>query len=263
MSTAPDRSRSSEHVEIWEGIYASYREAAAHVVGPGFDGDVWRTRSLASAQGCLAALEAGKPIPQFHKQRSALLPAVVAIMLAKGDKLRVLDFGGGLGIGYMALIESIPRAADRIDYTIVEVPSVCDEGRKLFSGAVHYVSGLPSQDAFDLVHAASAVQYVDDWKQLLTRLGGYGAEFMLLSDVFAGAIPSFVSLQNYYDSRICHWFFNFEELLDACSRAGYSLVMKTFAASRRLGVEDAVPMNGFPDSHRLEQSLHLLLRRDS
>ncbi|HEY3045469.1 MAG TPA: methyltransferase, TIGR04325 family [Vicinamibacterales bacterium] len=263
MSTAPDRSRSSERVEIWEGIYASYQEAAAHVVGPGFDGDVWRTRSLASAQGCLAALEAGKPIPQFHKQRSALLPAVAAVMLASRDRLRVLDFGGGLGIGYMTLAESIPSASTRIDYTIVEVPTVCEEGRRLFSGSVRYATALPAGDTFDLVHAASAVQYVEDWKQLLKRLGGCGAEFMLLSDVFAGAIPTFVSLQNYYESRIRHWFFNLEELLDACSRAGYSLVMKTFAPSRRLGVEDAVPMDRFPDSHRLEQSLHLLLHRDS
>ncbi len=44
---------------------------------------------------------------------------------------------------------------------------------------------------------------------------------------------------------------------------GYRPVMKSFVNSRRLGVEDILPMDNFPENHRLEQSLHLLLRRDS
>jgi len=81
-----------ETIQIWEGIYASFDEAAGAITGPGFDGDVWRTRSLGAAQECLDALASGRPIPQLHKQRSALLPPVVAAMLATRDRVRVLDF---------------------------------------------------------------------------------------------------------------------------------------------------------------------------
>jgi hypothetical protein len=39
-------------------------------------------------------------------------------------------------------------------------------------------------------------------------------------------------------------------------------VMKSFTTSRRLGADDTLPMAGFPETHRLAESLHLLLRRN-
>jgi putative methyltransferase (TIGR04325 family) len=261
MNTANAETLSSAPPAIWEGIYGSFQQAAADVTGPGFTGDEWRSRSLVVARACLEALQAGRPIPERHKQRSTLLPAVAATLLADKPRLRILDFGGGLGIGYLTLVESIPHAADRIDYTIVEVPSVAEEGRRVLGAAVRYVDKLPPEDGFDLVHAASALQYVDDWQQAVVSLAAYRADFMLLSDVFAGAIPTFVTLQHYYGSRIRHWFWSFNELVEAYSRAGYALVMKTFAAGRRLDAQDILPMQNFPDSHRLDRSLHLLLHR--
>ncbi len=183
-------------------------------------------------------------------------------MLAGRHTLRILDFGGGLGIGYMTLLESIPHAEERIEYTIVEVPQVGDAGRELFSGRVRYVETLPPGDRFDLVHTASALQYVEDWRRVLGSLAGYQADFMLLSDVFAGAIPSFVTLQNYYGSRIRHWFLNLEALVSACADVGYSVAMKSHVSARRLDIEDRLPMEQFPDTHRLEHTLHLLLARD-
>ena len=254
-------SASRNVVKTWGGVYPSFHAATSAVVGSGFYGDVWRTRSLAAASECLEALEAGRPIPQFHKQRSVLLPAVAATMMATRDRLRILDFGGGLGIGYMVLVEDIPHAASRVDYTIVDVPSVGDERPRLLPWAVRYMDALSGEEGFDLVYAASALQYVENWRMALGALLDYRADFILLSDVFAGDIPTFVTLQNYYGSRIRHWFWNLEELLEVCSAAGYTLVMKTFTTGRRFALGDTLRMDHFPKTHRLEQSLHLLLHR--
>jgi len=254
----------SEEFNIWEGIYGSFRDALPAAAGPGFGGDTYRARSLSAARECLGALDAGRPIPQFHKQRSTLLPVVAGMMLKHGGRLRILDFGGGLGIGYMTLRESIVHDSASIDYTIVEIAEVCAAGRELLPvGEVTYLDSLPVQGEFDLVHSASALQYIEDWSQVLKVLSGYRAQYILLSDVFAGAVPTFVTLQIYYASRIRHWFLNLDELLAVFASAGYHLVMKSFVSSRRRGVEDILPMNNFPASHRLEQTLHLLLRRNS
>jgi len=172
-----------------------------------------------------------------------------------------LQRAGGLGIGYLALLESIPRVQERVDYAIVEVPQICEEGRRLLSGRVRYVDGFPEGERFDLVDSSSALQYVEDWRGILAALGAHAPEFMLLSDIFAGPVPTYVTLQHYYGSRIPHWFWNLDELLAACAQSGYAPAMKTFAAARRLGVDDTLPMDQFPQTHRLEQSLHLLLQR--
>ena len=81
----------------------------------------------------------------------------------------------------MTLLESIPEAARRVDYTIVEKSQTCDEGRCLLGGAVAYHSGLPEYATFDLVHSSSALQYVRDWPRTLEHLAGYRADFVLLS----------------------------------------------------------------------------------
>jgi len=229
---------------IWEGIYDSFQAAALDQIGPGFRGRTYTERTRAAAQSCLAALRAGEPIPQFHKQRSTFLPITVAMMLGGRERLRVLDFGGGLGIGYMTLVESIGRDIERVDYAIVEVPEICDLGRKMFD--VEYLPELSSVASCDLLHAASSMQYVENWKDIVKTFSSLQAQYILLSDVFAGAINTFATLQNYYESKIPHWFLNLDELLNEFSGHGYRLAMKSYATSRRLDSEDILPMDNFP-----------------
>lgn len=246
---------------IWEGIYDSFQAAAQDQIGLGFRGDTYKERTRAVAQSCFEALRRAEPIPQFHKQRSTFLPITVAMMLGGVERIRVLDFGGGLGIGYMTLQESIGRDIDRVDYAIVEVPEICDLGRKMLG--VQYLSELSMVESCDLLHAASSMQYVENWQDLVRTFSSLQAQYILLSDVFAGAINTFATLQNYYESRIPHWFLNLDELLSEYSAHGYRLVMRSDATSRRLNSEDILPMDNFPESYRLKQTLHLLLKRNA
>lgn len=196
--------------------------------------------------------------------RGTILPAVVAMMFEQkqDDDISILDFGGGLGIGYMTLVESLTEPRKKVDYTIMEVPEVCNAGRELFLlNEISYTADFPPRESFDLLHSASALQYVEDWKAMLKGFASYKSQYILLSDVFAGNIPSFVTLQNYYDSKIRHWFLNYDELIETFSALGYRPVMKSYVSSSRNGVEDILPMNNFPWEYRLDQSLHLLLKK--
>jgi putative methyltransferase (TIGR04325 family) len=242
---------------IWEGVYDSFAAAAPDVVGPGFAGDVWRARSLAQANACMAVRAAGRPLPSTATQRSALLPAVAAMMLHDRPRLRLLDFGGGLGLGFLQLGATL-LDAERVDYVVIEDPRVCEEGRRLYGRRPAFLDTLPAGPV-DLVHAASSLQYVEDWRGTLRALAALQPEYMLLSDLFIGPIPSFVSLQNYYGSRIAHWFWNEAEFLEACRDAGYTVLMRAPLHARRLG-QDGVPMDSLPATHRIEQSSQVLLR---
>jgi putative methyltransferase (TIGR04325 family) len=248
---------------IWEGIYSDFKSAMMDANGNGFCGDIYQTRSLQAATECLSALKTNKPIPAFHKQRSTHLPPVVAMMLSSKKKIKILDFGGGLGIGYMTLMESIPADLKRVAYTVVEVPEVSSIGLNLHAAAVNYVSNLPIEGSFDLIHAASSFQYVENWQDLVENFVALKPEYILLSDVFAGSIKTYVTLQNYYESKIPHWFLNLNELLASFDKYGYKLCMKSFATSRRLDAEDILPMTNFPEDLRLNQTLHLLFQKSN
>jgi len=255
-----DTDSGAKPFHIWEGVYNSFEAATEQAVGLGFRGEVYSKRSYMVAKVCLAALKTGQPIPQFHKQRSTFLPCTVAMMLSIKAGIRVLDSVGGLGTGYMTLVESIPNNAGSFKYFILENPEISALGAELLGGSVTYLPEFPLRQYFDLVHAASSLQYIDRWRCLVESIASIRLKYIIFSDVFAGAIESYVGLQNYYDNKIPHWFLNLQELLECFERHGYSLAMKSYTASPRLGVEDVLQMDNFPEALRLPQSLHLLLQ---
>jgi putative methyltransferase (TIGR04325 family) len=252
---------------IWEGIYSSFKDAYKDAVGPGFSGEIYQERALSVVNECLTALDLKEPIPNFRNQslRSNYLQIIIAMMIhKKSDKrnVRILEFGGGLGIDYVVLKESISDSMNLIDYTIVENQEICSIGNSLFEKEeVKYIEELPLLKTYDIVYASSAIQYIDNWKGLLSKFSDFNPEYILLSDVFAGPIDQFVTFQNYYGSQIPHWFLNFEDLATHCAEMNYEIIMKTYHTSRRLDQEDVLPMDNFPKNLRLARTLNLLLKR--
>lgn len=248
-------------LRVWEGIWSSFAEAPA--VGPGFDGSVWRERTHHSMAESLAALRSGCPLPDGDKPRDYLLPAVAATLLAQNETLRMVDFGGGVGAAWISLAASIPDAAARIRMYVVEVDNVCEAGRALFgeSSGPSFHTSCPPLDQIDLVHCGSALQYIDDWREIISVFTGYRAKMVLLSDVFAGPFAPFVTLQNYYGSRIPHWFLNRDEVIAEVCQAGYRLILDTPHHARILGRDGHLPMDHFPPDHRLDHARHFLFGR--
>ena len=252
----------SKEFFIWEGIFDDFKNAKNFADGFGFSGETYNSRAYDAARECLFSLEKNIPIPFFHKQRSVMLPPIVAMMLNKKPKIDILDFGGGLGIGYMTLKESVVNAKEKIDYTILELPQICKQGKDLHVEEISFVENFANLKEFDLIHSSSAIQYIEDWESLITRFCSLNPRFILLSDVFAGNFKTFVTLQNYYTNKIPHWFFNYEEFIESFNKNGYSLNMRTYVSAKRLNYEDELPMNNFEENYRLKYTSHMLFSKN-
>ncbi|MFZ2080495.1 MAG: hypothetical protein WAV38_28375 [Xanthobacteraceae bacterium] len=121
-----------------------------------------------------------------------------------------------------------------------------------------FQSELPGAARFDIVRASSVIQYIDDWRSLLARLARYNARFLSLTDIFVGDFESFVTLQNYYGSKIRHWFLNIREFIAEVERNSYKL-----AAASRLRRQDSRSLRSvadgeFPSSLRLSNTSSFL-----
>ena len=243
---------------VWEGVYRSFSEAPAE--GPGFDGGVWRDRSLQAAREILAAVGSDEPLDYALRQRNAVLPGLVATALDRKSSIRILDLGGGLGTGFMLLMKTVPSAVQRVDYTVVESEGICRAGRELFEGEAtpDFLPDLPHSGTFDIIHAASVMQYIKDWKGVVASLARFGATYLSFGDVFLGSFGTFVTMQNYYGSRIPHWFFNAEEFIREVERHNYNLALRSICDAKVLGVYGPLPMENFPPELRLKHTTHLL-----
>jgi putative methyltransferase (TIGR04325 family) len=250
---------SSHEFNVWDGIYSSFAEAGA--AGPGFNGGIWRERSIQAAREYLSQIKRGEPLDYSLSQRNALLPVVTAMLLTRESRVRILDFGGGPGYGLIVLIDALGDTRS-IDYDVVDVENICEAGKELFSDGEGpcFHSDLPPLPgaSFDLVHTSSTMQYIEDWRTMVGLLASYRAPYLAFEDVFVGPFPSYVTVQNYYGSRIPHWFLNFRDFVSEVERQGYELLLRTPCHVKILGRHGPLPMANFSEKYQLSNKSNLL-----
>lgn len=236
-------------MNIYDGVYKSFEDAKA--LGPGFLSDVW----IDSSKTRLLNLLNGK---DDLLVRQNLLPFLIPTILK--TKVRILDFGGGIGVTYAAVSKLVKNIS--FEYHIVDNERICQEGRKIFKSdkRVIFHNKIPRIGMVDIVHIGSSLQYVDDWRALLGDLYTYEPKYFLFDDLHAGNIPAYVTLQNYYESKIPCWFFSLKEVIDTMKSLKYKLIFESKQRNSYFGREQKVPLNNLPKKYQIEDTVCLLFK---
>jgi len=142
--------------------------------------------------------------------------------------LKILDFGGGLAPSFFSVVSSL-HSVDRLEFHVVEGKAVCDKANDIFpqNTGLYFHDEIPKDcEGFDVIHAGSSLQHIDDWRGLLASFTRLKPRYLILADVLAGNIKSFVALQNYYGYKIRSHFLNFQKLIDEAEKLGFQLLFK-------------------------------------
>lgn len=248
-----------ERSRIWEGVYSSFSQVWSE--RDAFAGEIWSDKQLARARALLDAAAAGISTPALVTSEYAL-PIVAALAGSPGRPLRILDFGGGLGVSYVPLTRMLP-AASQLQFVVVENASICRHGAELFAAdpTITFVTDVPRDQAFDIAHAGSSFHYVDDWRGMLRSFCDTGAQYLLFADLPAGDIETFVTAQLFHGDRIPVRFWNIGEFIHAVESLEFELVMKAPFAGRYLAPGALLPTAHFPKGHQLASCCQLVFRR--
>jgi len=249
---------------IWEGIYDRFDQCPAH--GMGYESDRWVRQETERMQNLLQATKNEKTLPSVATNRTDLLPLLAVTTAANStrNKVTILDVGGGLGSTYIS-VTAVCGNPKIIDYHIVESKNICLAGKTWFENdnQVHFYDHLPEDiQAVDIVYLSSSIQYIEDWKGLLKESTGYDPLYIILADVPAGDIPTYATVQNYYESKIPYWFFNINDIISVMSSIQYELLFRSFCAGVYLGKEQPMPQANFPVEYRVGDSCNLLFNRN-
>lgn len=242
---------------IWEGTYSSFGETPA--CGDGFESDRWINSSEQKLCEMKSRADNGKLVLSYN---NSPLPIIASLIYSEKESLSILDFGGGMGLTYTQLINSSPELTN-LKYSIVEGKKVCERGKKLFrdDDKIGFTETLPDKNThFDILHISSSLQYIEDWQELLSTLCGYKAKYFIFSDLYAGDIQTFVTVQNYYDSKIPCRFFSFGEVVKKIEKVNYRLVHTSEFHANILGQYSHMPMENFSGKMRVGHSKNLIFR---
>jgi len=160
-------------------------------------------------------------------QNHDLLPLVAAMLdSANNDQpLRILDFGGGVGVDFRHLPYAT-KLQRRLSYTVVELAEVSDAGRALWRDDARIVfrSELPPADArFDIVYSSGALQFVRDPIALLKQFTTYGPRAILLIMTPMTQRKAFVRAQLRGNAPFPVWVLSVPEVEAAMSTVGYRI----------------------------------------
>ena len=242
----------------WDGIYDRFDQVP--VVGDGFASEAWLGDMERYTRKAVAALHHdGAEVPENVPQHHALLAMLVASLAPLDGRVRVLDFGGGMGIGAANLRRSM-ETESVFEYLIVENDESCQRGRRLLLDFpwVKFMTEVPQDmGAVDVVVLSSVLQFVEKYDDLLERLARFAPPFWLFTFVPAGEVPTFASAQlNVPGSVLPVWFFNLRELITKIEALGYQLIFKS-------ALDRVFDMSNFPLTHQLPRQCNLLFRRQA
>lgn len=250
---------------IWDGVYESFDQVP--VVGQGFASDAWLADMERYTRTAVTALDRdGSEIPTNVPPYHALLALVISTLPVMDRPVRVLDFGGGMGIGFANVRRCIATGIG-LEYLIVDNEESCERGRRLLKAvqenvraqdfsSVKFMSELPRDvESVDVIVLSGVLQFVEEYEKLLSDLSAFRPSFWFFGFLPAGDIPTFASAQlNVPGSVLPAWFFNVEELTQAIEKSGYQLVFKS-------ALDRVFDMSNFPLTHQLPRQCNLLFRR--
>ena len=252
--------------KIYNGIFKNYDEALSSFK----KNSTWNSKLYEKNQKKIISkvvncINNNKEVPCLYKQHTQYLTYLASVVYNK-KKLRVLDFGGGWGIGYANILESNDKdLIKNIDYTIYDIDNICSLGEKCFKDKIKLKKNLKfvskisklKKNYYDIIFLGSSLQYVSNYKKTLNIIKELDAKYILMIDVYAGEISTFCSLQKYYDFKMPHWFLNIDEIKSIFYKK-YKMINKSYAHTTRLNKLGMPDMKHFKKKYRLNNSINLL-----
>ena len=156
---------------------------------------------------------------------------VLALAAHQKSSLSVLDYGGGLGHYYQLGKSLLPDVELR--FHCKEMPRIAEAGQLLNPEIQWFTDDSCLKRTFDLVMISSSLQYIERWQDFLKAISPAVGEYLFLMRIpVVERADSFVAVQKVYGTKMLHWQFNKDALLQTIEREGFMIVREFVVGDR-------------------------------
>lgn len=245
---------------IWEGSFKNFKDVRLKKNGIGFNGKYHLNNIKKEYEQIDKQVKQNKKISiKLTNRIKFLLPSIKKILKEK-NKIKILDFGGGYGLAFFYLKQELRKDIEKIEFDLVDMPKITNIIKN--KNCKFNIFNEIKKKNYDLIFTSSCIQYIPKWKLIIKAFCKLKPNNLLFLDLFAGNIKNFVSIQNYYDSKIPQWFLNYDNFILELKKNNYQIKKKIINQSYRLNKKCFLDMNNFNKKLRLKHTLDVLFTRN-
>ena len=189
------RPRPRTDTPIGSGIYPDFDSVP--IEGDGFGGETWLEEEAQATSTAISDDRRQDSLPWDVPTYRAMLGLLCSCIGHSKSSIRILDFGGGMGVAFANLIGMLPDV-DSLSHLVVDNSETCRRGAELFHRVprIQFSPVLPQDlGGFDVCFLGSVLQYVNDYRGLLRKLAAGQPEYFFLGFTPIGEIPTFATTQ--------------------------------------------------------------------
>ena len=249
-------------LQIWTGVYQSFEEA--NVDDAAFAGSDYVEKRIRLLD---EALDADRFRVGWTSGAAAamddLLTPILAMRADQQGGVRVLDFGGGVGLSYLKARRALPPEA-ALNFKIVENARICEASASRFrhDPNIDFVTELGEPEPFDVLNLGSSLHYLEDPRFLFEHARRCDVQTICIADFPCGEIETFITRQSYYEKFIPVKFWNFGEFSEMAQDYGFRVSLFQPFRGPYLKSGQRISMDNFEESRRLNCFTQILLSKD-
>lgn len=256
--------KNSKFKYIYNGIFKNYDQCLKKNQNFFYKEKNYEDKQKKIIKEIIYCLNKKKQIPSFYKQHTQHL--INSISLLKKKSIKILDIGGGWGVGYANILESFSKEKIlNIDYYNYDLDNVCNIGEIYFkkklsfmTKKLRYIKDLNEVklNKFDIIFFGSSLQYFKNPIKILEKILKIKTKYLIFIDLYLVSCTTFFTNQKHYESSVPHSFINKNKFLNLVS-AKFHLVSSSYSHTMRLNKVGQINMKNFPKKYRIENSLNL------
>lgn len=181
-----------------------------------------------------------------------------------GKKLKILDFGGGIGDIFFLTKNSFHNS----NISIYEPQKkIRLAGQKIFKKYKNIkflkdISKFSKSKKYDIIYLGSVLQYIYDLDDFLKFISKINFTYLFLYDVMSDKNPNFYSKQLFYGKKMTVKFYNLKYLLKKFNN--YKL-KKIFISNIKRNIRNEIvslPMKNFDKKFRINYAKTIILKNE-
>ncbi|MEO6304854.1 MAG: methyltransferase, TIGR04325 family [Bacteroidia bacterium] len=224
--------KNSTEQNVWRGNYTSWHEA--NKISTGYDSET----ILEKCKNALLKVKNGEAVYErdsvlFNEVQLShgLLNYLKQTATENNNKLCVLDFGGSLGSSYYQNKNYLNDLTE-LNWCIVEQPNFVQCGKDFFEDE-NLKFYLTIEDCLkahkpDIILLSSVIQYIEKPFELIQQILKLKVKYLIFDRLaLSNENKDILTIQsvsdNYYESKLCHWFFS-EDHFVSLFKKNYELI---------------------------------------